>query len=280
MPNYCNWHIVFSKLSEKDALKLRDCIKKWKFCETVFPQPKEVKDDSKLEAKYWAADKEYLDRTWHFMSADEREKLREKYPYKQLWYDWNNYNWGTKWGMCDAEMTNLWGKINEYSFSCNFWTAWSPLSIAVLGKCSTKFNCDIHYEYDEPWCCFSWIQEYSEWELIRDDYWDDAYYWEVRVCLGCGNSYWETDDEAWYDGHHYICYECGHILVNQYTGLGDKIKKIVNSVDCTLAEDTYRTKVINKILKQFWIDQFEVAEFIYDCYEDWLLNTNNSQNEN
>ena len=62
MPNYCNGHIDFYRLSEKNCLKLRDCIARGKFCETVMPQPKEVKLDSRNEKLYWEADKEYRDK--------------------------------------------------------------------------------------------------------------------------------------------------------------------------------------------------------------------------
>lgn len=277
MPNYCDWHIVFSKLSEKNARKLRDCINKNKFCETVSPQSKEVLADKRLEHKYYKAEKEYKERNWIYPSADDYKKLREKYPFKQLWYDWNCHNWGTKWGMCDASMTKLGrNSAGEYQFTVDFWTARSPLSIDVLEKCSKKFDCDIYYEYSEPWMWFSWIQEYSKWELTLDNYRDDPYYWEVRVCLGCDHSYGDTNEEDWYDWHHFICYNCWTRLVNEYAQHVNKIKKIVRSVNSTLNEDTYRTKIINKIIKEFSIEQFEVAEFIYDAYEDWLLYSNGS----
>lgn len=45
----------------------------------------------------------------------------EKYGHKN-WYDWNNANWGTKWGACDVTVNNLTSK----ELSIYFESAWSP----------------------------------------------------------------------------------------------------------------------------------------------------------
>lgn len=45
----------------------------------------------------------------------------EKYGHKN-WYDWNNANWGTKWGACEISVNNLTNK----ELSISFESAWSP----------------------------------------------------------------------------------------------------------------------------------------------------------
>ena len=52
------------------------------------------------------------------------------------WYDWRVNNWGTKWDVCDVQMTQSllldddepsddpWTMNASFSFNC--WTAWSP----------------------------------------------------------------------------------------------------------------------------------------------------------
>ena len=45
----------------------------------------------------------------------------EKYGHKN-WYDWNNANWGTKWGACEISVNDLTNK----QLSIYFESAWSP----------------------------------------------------------------------------------------------------------------------------------------------------------
>lgn len=56
--------------------------------------------------------------------ADMRNML--EYGYKN-WYDWNNANWGTKWGACDVHSFENW-KISDVlmGMSIKFQSAWSP----------------------------------------------------------------------------------------------------------------------------------------------------------
>jgi len=44
------------------------------------------------------------------------------------WYDWRFTHWGTKWDVCDVQITNplMLHDDEKASFSFNCWTAWSP----------------------------------------------------------------------------------------------------------------------------------------------------------
>lgn len=278
MPNYCNWNITFSRLSEEDYNKLRTAIKRNRFCETVFPQPLEVKKDSRYEHLYFKAEKEYKEKNWVYPPKEWRDEMREKYPYKQLRYNWNNNNRWTKWGMCEA---SLWKKqltTDWISLNVIFWTAWSPLSDEVLEKCSEKYHCRIYYQFDEPWCCFSWQKWAENWEIIQEEWYEDWYYWEWVECEVCHCQYDWTNEDDWYfddDREMMICSYCGDRLIHEFREI-DKYEHLVNllsEVDNTWEDDDYRRECINKIYNTFSLD-ITSAEFVFRQYQDWVLSTN------
>lgn len=80
--------------------------------QTIIPCPEELNDNDLT--------------TWsHGPEQEAREKkqaaLMEKYGYKS-WYDWNIAHWGTKWDLCEPDVTRV--DDNTVTISCQ--TAWSP----------------------------------------------------------------------------------------------------------------------------------------------------------
>ena len=90
------------------------------------------------------------------------------------WYDWRVNNWGTKWDVCDVQMSGpLYLHDDEdadpatmnASFQFNCWTAWSP-PIPVWDKLY-EMGIRIHAEYQDEGMMFEgrWIDGVDEsWE--------------------------------------------------------------------------------------------------------------------
>lgn len=92
------------------------------------------------------------------------------------WYDWRVNNWGTKWDVCDVQMTgplylhddepdtgDPWTINASFQFNC--WTAWSP-PIPVWQKLHSM-GIRIHAEYQDEGMMFEgrWIDGVDEcWE--------------------------------------------------------------------------------------------------------------------
>ena len=202
MPNYCNWRVRISGLTEKQKERIGRWTVQGILCAMIIPYSKEVKKD--LENKH-NFDKEYalLRKKW-LATEENMNKLKELYPYKDLWYDWCTNNRWSKWDLCDwcayptAEELEL-----------QFWTARSPV-IKVFQRLSKKYHCSVSYDYDE---CGNWFSGRIKWmngeELYHDEY-DDWYYWEWERCAVCGCMYdgSNEDDRSNLDLH--ICYDCWH----------------------------------------------------------------------
>ena len=78
----------------------------------------------------------------HAALQDERY---QKYGYTG-WYDWQVYNWGTKWETSDCYLDYL----DEESASWYFSTAWSPPE-GIYNELSNRFpGLSISWFFDEP----------------------------------------------------------------------------------------------------------------------------------
>ena len=62
------------------------------------------------------------------------------------WYDWNIFNWGTKWEVSDVECDHWDGN----SFECEFETAWSPPEGIYYALRQLFPDVDVSWFYDEP----------------------------------------------------------------------------------------------------------------------------------
>jgi len=67
------------------------------------------------------------------MTEEDSRRLIAKYGCNN-WYDWNNFNWGTKW---NAYEVSKWKFTNDGA-SVSFYTAWSP-PLPLLRHTSKKF---------------------------------------------------------------------------------------------------------------------------------------------
>lgn len=151
MPNWCNNHISLSHADPKMIDKIvenQDGI-----LGALIPCPKELQDE----------------RTGSFGGPDSAEKdalrarLKAKYGFDG-WYDWQVANWGTKWDLCEPNVT----RVDPNTVEIGADTAWSPPVAAYESLTELGFNVVAHYY--EPGMCFAgvWTSEdgddcYSDW---------------------------------------------------------------------------------------------------------------------
>lgn len=199
MPNNCNWHVIIYWLSKERKDRVGRRAKNGELCKQIIPYPKEVKEDLEMEQKCHSEENKLRERWWN---KEEYEKIKEKYPYKQLWYDWEYANRWTKWGLCDCSVHN-----NEHSLELIFWTARSPL-LPVFKRLSEKYKCIVEYDYDEPWNCFSGRVKWENWVEVYDDRFDDWYYGEWVECVKCHWIYDWANEDDWADMENHICFNC------------------------------------------------------------------------
>lgn len=273
MPNRCQGLLSFSKMSEKDYVKLRRIIKGDRFCQVICPHPQEVKKDTMNERKFSEEEKKYREKhgEWRWKEMD--EKMRAKYPHKQLWYDWNCHHRWTKWWMCEPSIENEKHTDDGRCFDVYFETARSPLSDELLIKCSKDYRCRIWSEYQEHWNYFSGRDEFIEWEHVFTEQFDDPYFWESERCVLCGWAYNLVDESEWCDMDAHICIYCHDNIIREYSKHTDELKKIFDKADSKADEDTYRNWIIKAIQEKFNIANNAEAEFIYSLYQEWKLHT-------
>jgi hypothetical protein len=154
MPNWCN---NFIRIKHDDPAKI-DAIMATEGTEkgvldTIIPCPAELNDP---ELTTWAKDQE--DR----LEAKKRA-MKAKYGYES-WYDWNIAHWGTKWDLCEPQLTRV--DANTVEISCD--TAWSPPIAAY--ETMTEAGYYVEAMYYEGGMCYAgrWDSEsgddcYSDW---------------------------------------------------------------------------------------------------------------------
>lgn len=106
------------------------------------------------------------------VSLAEQQQLREAYGAIN-WYDWNNANWGTKWGFYDV--CNV--EVEENMISFNADTAWSPASTA-LAKIAEKYGVDITNHYAECGMGYMGTTVYDAEGRSEDTYAFEGGFWE------------------------------------------------------------------------------------------------------
>lgn len=194
---------IISKLSRDRMDRIARRAENSQLCEQILPYPKDVKEDLEMEHKFWQEMK-LIERETGRITKEQIEELKQKYPHKQLWYDWRCLNWGSKWDLCYCE-ASLWQITNDLTLI--FETAWSPVC-KVFEKLSKKYKCRVYYERSEPWCWFSGRAEWENWEKNYYEEFEDPFFWEWITCSVCGQVFdWRNDDE-WADYAKHICYEC------------------------------------------------------------------------
>lgn len=88
------------------------------------------------------------------------------------WYDWRVTNWGTKWDVCQVEITqpiecsgDIFGDNATASFSFNCWTAWSP-PIPVWKKLH-EMGISVDADYQDEGMMFE-----GRWVDGKDECWE------------------------------------------------------------------------------------------------------------
>lgn len=204
MPNYCSGTVFIKGLTRPQMDRIGRRAEKSILCEQILPYPKDVKEDLEMEHKFWE-ERRQLEREqgWN-ITREQIEKLEQKYPHKQLRYDWRCKNWGSKWDLCYCN-AYIWEITNDLQL--NFETAWSPVT-QVFQELSRKYKCKVYYEWSEPGCWFSGRAEWDKWMLIEEQNFDDPFFWEWVKCVVCGQTYdWRCEDDRW-DMTKHICLDC------------------------------------------------------------------------
>ena len=126
MPNWTSNFITIGHDDPSEIDKIVNRPEDQGILQTLIPCPAELNDEDLT--------------TWsHGPEQEAREKKQaemvRKYGYKS-WYDWNIANWGTKWDLCDVEVTRV--DENTVTISCQ--TAWSPPATAFETLYNQGFN--------------------------------------------------------------------------------------------------------------------------------------------
>ena len=115
--------------------------------EAFIPYPQAFKDVDK-------ADEGHSSKSFN-LKAEDKELL-----VGMNGYDWNCKNWGTKWGIYEADLSSDTDKELVYHFT----TAWSPC-VPVVDKMAMMFpKLEFEYYYGESGCDFEGNIEYKNGE--------------------------------------------------------------------------------------------------------------------
>jgi len=139
------------------------------------PYPKKYKDlDKKVERASKRFQKKLKESNYDKMSKAEKKKWDEANPnptwkmkdgYNAGGYEWCINNWGTKWGIYEAELVESYQREIMYTFRC----AWGPC-IPVIKAMSKKFpKLNFRLTYFEQGCQFNGIYICEKGEVITDD---------------------------------------------------------------------------------------------------------------
>ncbi len=213
MCNNCYFYMNISNISKENVHKLSNRVLDQNqnnngIAEKLIPYSKEVLDDIELEKKYGFFDRD-IRKDWE--PRDWKEDGYTECPYKQLWYNWQYKNWWQKWWLCDIYLE--WKDNNEGVQECclSWRTPWWP-EAPVVKKLSEVFDCDIEYCFEEPWMWFSWIYNYSKWELESEQDYNDSFYWHGKECPTCWAYCDDENEDDWLDDEHTRCIWCDEIL--------------------------------------------------------------------
>jgi len=120
-------------------------------CEAFVPCPQELTDT--MAGSYGIDDPKQKE-----LEAKEKANLA-KYGHKN-WYDWKKENWGVKWGLCDATITEQGAGYITYEFN----TPWcAPQAwLAKVAKMYPRVCFDLGYVLEGYEGCGRYIYENGE----------------------------------------------------------------------------------------------------------------------
>jgi hypothetical protein len=153
MPNWCNNHISITHSDPKMIDKIVEGVDNG-ILNTIIPCPPELLDD---DLTTWTKGPEQE------LREAKKAALKAKFGYES-WYDWNIANWGTKWDLCEPQVTRT--TPNTVEIGCD--TAWSP-PIAAFEKISEHgYQVVAHYyesgmQFAGVWSTDDGDECYSEW---------------------------------------------------------------------------------------------------------------------
>lgn len=210
MCNRCSNNVKIVTKRDTDIQEIISAIKwDWLF-QHFIPRPDEVRKDWILESIFgWCNWEDIKEKLWipkWKPWLDRKELWFKECPYKQLWYDWQTENWGSKWDIErweDREPDCQDVHLIEFSYE----SAWSP-HLKWWEKLSDILQCRIEITFDEPWCDFSWEYIYENWECIQSIDYDDWYYGNWKECCICKWKYDNSNPDDWWDKHHTVCIYC------------------------------------------------------------------------
>lgn len=157
MPNWCNNVITLTHEDKTLIDKIDGCREsEVGVLQTLIPCPEELLNP---ETTTWGHGEEEKAR------EELRQQLVKKYGY-QSWYDWCIANWGTKWDLCEPQITRI--DDNTVQICCD--TAWSPPIGAFERLVEEGFG--VHAYYYEGGMCFAGIWDNGVDECYQD--WGDS----------------------------------------------------------------------------------------------------------
>ena len=156
MPNWCNNFIRISHQDKSliDAIEATQGTEKG-VLDTVLPCPAELNDP---DLTTWSRDRE------DELEA-KKKAMKEKYGYES-WYDWNIAHWGTKWDLCEPQIT----RIDDHTVEIACDTAWSPPIAAYESMLEKGYEVTAYYY--EPGMCFAGIWDNGDDQCYQD--WGDS----------------------------------------------------------------------------------------------------------
>ena len=116
MPNWCHNRVSFYSDNEQDISKLRNIFESDEPFNTIVPSP-DWKNTPNDKGELPHAREMKNPKGEVFTTVDEFPDGSQD----DRWYHWQIEQWGTKWEVADVECDG-----DDFSFTCEFDTAWSP----------------------------------------------------------------------------------------------------------------------------------------------------------
>ena len=157
MPNWCQNNLILSHKDPKKIEMVIEAIENERFFDTIKPMPQELRDTISGSMGAGTPEQKALKK--------QQASNRKKYGYP-TWYEFANYEWGTKWDANDAEIIY----VTEPEWTDN----------------GELIDASVFVSFDTAWCSPTGIYE----ELVAMGFEVDARYYES----GCGFAGWFTNE--------------------------------------------------------------------------------------
>ena len=216
MPNHCYTRISISDPTKKQKEILKKIEKAEGLCRYYKPMPKELEGTTSPQR---VGDEENCT-----ITLPKSIELKQKYGYDN-WYDWCNFNWGTKWGCYDFYIED-----DVIAFT----SAWCPIGENIIRMFAKDFP-SFHYEYEEEQ---GWGAEfdYEESECVLSNEYD-APQWEevedVDVKDESGYTICYTITKLCEDHPSYQDYGVGYYADYSHEFLGKTLKDAYDNLGVT-----------------------------------------------